>query len=127
MTQVRLFFFFSSRRRHTRLQGDWSSDVCSSDLLIVVNEDETAVDERPEPSRPANPHLVRLHVLAARQSHREGVALLRHRKEAQPTREVNDLAMVGSLPLRHVSRSIRAVAREATKRSSLAHVHRKAY
>src|SRR2546426_2452904 len=26
------FFFFSSRRRHTRLQGDWSSDVCSSDL-----------------------------------------------------------------------------------------------
>src|SRR6266446_10479425 len=28
------FFFFSSRRRHTRLQGDWSSDVCSSDLLI---------------------------------------------------------------------------------------------
>src|SRR5256885_9503369 len=26
------FFFVSSRRRHTRLQGDWSSDVCSSDL-----------------------------------------------------------------------------------------------
>src|SRR5256885_11784764 len=29
---VHVFFFFSSRRRHTRLQGDWSSDVCSSDL-----------------------------------------------------------------------------------------------
>src|SRR3989454_11439880 len=28
-------FFFSSRRRHTRLQGDWSSDVCSSDLQPV--------------------------------------------------------------------------------------------
>src|SRR3989454_1953170 len=27
-------FFFSSRRRHTRLQGDWSSDVCSSDLKM---------------------------------------------------------------------------------------------
>src|SRR5256885_783784 len=27
-------FFFSSRRRHTRLQGDWSSDVCSSDLYV---------------------------------------------------------------------------------------------
>src|SRR5207248_8715568 len=26
------FFFFSSRRRHTRSYGDWSSDVCSSDL-----------------------------------------------------------------------------------------------
>src|SRR5256885_6372069 len=29
-----MFFFFSSRRRHTRLQGDWSSDVCSSDLAL---------------------------------------------------------------------------------------------
>src|SRR5258706_7871367 len=29
------FFFFSSRRRHTRLVSDWSSDVCSSDLLAV--------------------------------------------------------------------------------------------
>src|SRR5688500_20314053 len=28
-------FFFSSRRRHTRLQGDWSSDVCSSDLCLL--------------------------------------------------------------------------------------------
>src|SRR5437762_12851700 len=28
-----LFFFFSSRRRHTRYIGDWSSDVCSSDLI----------------------------------------------------------------------------------------------
>src|SRR5215203_4124521 len=27
-----LFFFFSSRRRHTRYWRDWSSDVCSSDL-----------------------------------------------------------------------------------------------
>src|SRR5437867_7899838 len=29
-----LFFFFSSRRRHTRSYGDWSSDVCSSDLSV---------------------------------------------------------------------------------------------
>src|SRR5690348_17845147 len=28
-----IFFFFSSRRRHTRWTGDWSSDVCSSDLI----------------------------------------------------------------------------------------------
>src|SRR5260370_22485945 len=27
-----IFFFFSSRRRHTRFKCDWSSDVCSSDL-----------------------------------------------------------------------------------------------
>src|SRR5205807_7275015 len=36
------FFFFSSRRRHTRLQGDWSSDVCSSDLA------ENGPKRRPE-------------------------------------------------------------------------------
>src|SRR5207249_9554012 len=28
-----IFFFFSSRRRHTRSKRDWSSDVCSSDLV----------------------------------------------------------------------------------------------
>src|SRR5690348_17592954 len=31
-----MFFFFSSRRRHTRWTGDWSSDVCSSDLVDWV-------------------------------------------------------------------------------------------
>src|SRR5256884_6425511 len=29
------FFFFSSRRRHTRCSRDWSSDVCSSDLITT--------------------------------------------------------------------------------------------
>src|SRR5688572_32520573 len=29
-----VFFFFSSRRRHTRFDCDWSSDVCSSDLGV---------------------------------------------------------------------------------------------
>src|SRR6266487_6166883 len=35
-------FFFSSRRRHTRWTGDWSSDVCSSDLLRVELSEEAA-------------------------------------------------------------------------------------
>src|SRR5256884_1253340 len=30
---IRILFFFSSRRRHTRCSRDWSSDVCSSDLF----------------------------------------------------------------------------------------------
>src|SRR3712207_8125353 len=30
-----LVFFFSSRRRHTRYWRDWSSDVCSSDLILL--------------------------------------------------------------------------------------------
>src|SRR5436305_8585826 len=36
MTIYLNFFFFSSRRRHTRCGRDWSSDECSSDLLLVV-------------------------------------------------------------------------------------------
>src|SRR5580765_6196066 len=32
-------FFFSSRRRHTRWTGDWSSDVCSSDLAAQLTDD----------------------------------------------------------------------------------------
>src|SRR2546430_5451098 len=35
-TTFNLFFFFSSRRRHTRFDCDWSSDVCSSDLTNVL-------------------------------------------------------------------------------------------
>src|SRR2546430_17155019 len=35
------FFFFSSRRRHTRFDCDWSSDVCSSNLLIDQITDAT--------------------------------------------------------------------------------------
>src|SRR5260370_17522374 len=33
-TRFVVFFFFSSRRRHTRFKCDWSSDVCSSDLVF---------------------------------------------------------------------------------------------
>src|SRR5205807_6333366 len=45
-------FFFSSRRRHTRLQGDWSSDVCSSDLsrCPATRLVWPSTDERPIPS-----------------------------------------------------------------------------
>src|SRR6266446_9881980 len=47
------FFFFSSRRRHTRLQGDWSSDVCSSDLAGGRREPDMQVVAF---STPTNPH-----------------------------------------------------------------------
>src|SRR5437867_5532791 len=46
------FFFFSSRRRHTRSYGDWSSDVCSSDLGVgaadvdAARERDLAVDNQ---------------------------------------------------------------------------------
>src|SRR5437763_14961493 len=40
------FFFFSSRRRHTRYIGDWSSDVCSSDLGRVHHHRRRAIGSR---------------------------------------------------------------------------------
>src|SRR5690348_17661294 len=38
------FFFFSSRRRHTRWTGDWSSDVCSSDLSGKKEQKSPSID-----------------------------------------------------------------------------------
>src|SRR5256885_8924083 len=54
---ARFFFFFSSRRRHTRLQGDWSSDVCSSDLIVAdVAPDEVGPEiDRQDDVRPHRP------------------------------------------------------------------------
>src|SRR5207253_7279218 len=39
-----LLFFFSSRRRHTRWPRDWSSDVCSSDLLEQTRAEAAQVN-----------------------------------------------------------------------------------
>src|SRR5216683_5712485 len=39
-----MFFFFSSRRRHTRSDRDWSSDVCSSDLENVLYKDGKVIN-----------------------------------------------------------------------------------
>src|SRR5690348_17670373 len=44
------FFFFSSRRRHTRWTGDWSSDVCSSDLGLGGAAGRAPGDHGPAPS-----------------------------------------------------------------------------
>src|SRR5256885_14988943 len=58
-------FFFSRRRRHTRLQGDWSSDVCSSDLRwrgwLAEREAARALDEPPPPPVEPQPLVQRAH------------------------------------------------------------------
>src|SRR2546426_7313001 len=51
-------FFFSSRRRHTRLQGDWSSDVCSSDLLFAGGLEVTAIHNH---LNEMSPHVMYMH------------------------------------------------------------------
>src|SRR5690242_16992363 len=50
-------FFFSSRRRHTRLTCDWSSDVCSSDLLDPSNVMKSRLMERLMQLRSCAPEL----------------------------------------------------------------------
>src|SRR5438067_3567532 len=47
-------FFFSSRRRHTRSKRDWSSDVCSSDLIEHIVSD-TEARFSPETFWPVHP------------------------------------------------------------------------
>src|SRR3712207_7136249 len=42
-----LFFFFSSRRRHTRYWRDWSSDVCSSDLRAARFSSSSSAERTP--------------------------------------------------------------------------------
>src|SRR2546429_1222158 len=54
---VRSCFFFSSRRRHTSCSGDWSSDVCSSDLLAGFGK--VRVDESFAAGRIAEPRAQR--------------------------------------------------------------------
>src|SRR6266487_6088410 len=51
LLRFRVVFFFSSRRRHTRWTGDWSSDVCSSDLPGPVGVGTTYYQTRSIPTR----------------------------------------------------------------------------
>src|SRR5947199_2886014 len=71
------FFFFSSRRRHTRCLSDWSSDVCSSDLGVHLR---MAVGNRPHERNAAArtvAFVLGLHVgRARRQAHAAVHALL---------------------------------------------------
>src|SRR5690606_40850188 len=77
------FFFFSSRRRHTRFSRDWSSDVCSSDLQIIP---------RPQTQRPTRGHRSALlldrhaaggHLLAAALAKEVALALVGRSRQGQ--------------------------------------------
>src|SRR5690242_21115477 len=77
-----VFFFFSSRRRHTRLTCDWSSDVCSSDLdqpLGVVLEPRRAEVERLRP--PIGADLATVQSLRREQRVRDGDRCRRRSEE----------------------------------------------
>src|SRR5215210_8493979 len=72
-----MFFFFSSRRRHTRYIGDWSSDVCSSDLagyLLLLDAALYVVDGSPlpEPDEGDGPTAEQLELVSHRHGATEG-------------------------------------------------------
>src|ERR1035438_1842087 len=50
------FFFFSSRRRHTRCLSDWSSDVCSSDLVIPLPFNQPIIASPTSPALAGGPY-----------------------------------------------------------------------
>src|SRR5438094_3026966 len=50
---IYFYFFFSSRRRHTRSYGDWSSDVCSSDLFEAGSSGQSGQQRAQEARRSA--------------------------------------------------------------------------
>src|SRR5258708_40083047 len=64
----RSFFFFSSRRRHTRFKCDWSSDVSSSDLTDTAPDGSRVRLESRRPSSPSTglaPRRERRHTVVA--------------------------------------------------------------
>src|SRR5205807_4941275 len=85
------FFFFSSRRRHTRLQGDWSSDVCSSDLTTRTR---TCRERSPSRQRPLSRRLARRKHLRPRtgRSPRQSLAIRR-----PPLAPATTAAMAGKI------------------------------
>src|SRR2546422_9455874 len=93
------FFFFSSRRRHTRCSRDWSSDVCSSDLLNgehagSVERDATLhnILKLPDITRPGTALEIGKHGRVDRQPFSEAAGIL-PQKEVEEERQVgNSLA-----------------------------------
>src|SRR5256886_10946639 len=77
---VMFFFFFSSRRRHTRFDCDWSSDVCSSDLIKETDPArkiamaEEFISKFPTSDLAATAQMIRFVSYSQLQKHKEAVA-----------------------------------------------------
>src|SRR5256884_8784326 len=114
---ILFFFFFSSRRRHTRCSRDWSSDVCSSDLLLGSSHIlfvEAAQSHRPQIHIPlASGHLLHPDPLP-----RQQVA------DVDPQRSPVNQAVVAdsnSFPMLRVRSEERRVGKECRSRWSPYH------
>src|SRR2546429_7360728 len=83
-----MYFFFSSRRRHTRCSRDWSSDVCSSDLFLPAGS--AGIDGFPNAeqtvSQSFSPALNRLLYVHAAATDRAGLGRFAHDQDRKRTR-----------------------------------------
>src|SRR2546430_5585479 len=80
------YFFFSSRRRHTRFDCDWSSDVCSSDLCLRLSVRRRSSDRHPPVPKPSEIRQVAGRQ-AARSCRRQGSTQPRARLAGSPRSE----------------------------------------
>src|SRR6267378_6713897 len=86
------FFFFSSRRRHTRSLRDWSSDVCSSDLALERLQRDLGGQRRRfgelEEASSARARSVVLGKIAARLAHQPHRGVIRRLAKQRPQQRV---------------------------------------
>src|SRR5690242_4319264 len=110
------FFFFSSRRRHTRLTCDWSSDVCSSDLCLAPRAPRPAPheddDRAPDVGRRRQIRLVNAQRAAAKAHHHAAIlrelALLDARIQAKRAQSPQQR---GAVARRHIERQLQLSGR----------------
>src|SRR5215213_7785394 len=100
---VLVFFFFSSRRRHTRLVSDWSSDVCSSDLRAAgpgqpgVEEGQTGLSLAERGDRLPGWRI------EGRDGLRDGVDRVQRLLGRPPRQDGAPALGAGAVPLRHTA------------------------
>src|SRR5688500_20045699 len=95
-------FFLSNRRRHTRLQGDWSSDVCSSDLALVRLSEIAAAQELLADARA---HLRKLWELRSERGDEDAAAECLVRLAALPEADVETRLKIGRASCRESAAS----------------------
>src|SRR5437762_9716778 len=121
------FFFFSSRRRHTRYIGDWSSDVCSSDLPLAGLVDHL----RLQPPRGSQPFLEEADALRLGQLEEEVIRGLQHRlrpgegrvRVDELRRRIDDAAYLARVRVLLLRMAVRALALDVPVRQEHA-LHR---